>query len=93
MTVLCPGMVHTNIKSSMRNRPGDLAQGALADYDIEQSELGARMRWLDPLEVGEIVVRAIRQGDLYAITHPEQLYEVEERHRRIEAAFKAAAGR
>ena len=93
VTVLCPGMVHTNIKSSMRNRPGDLAQGALADYDIEQSELGARMRWLDPLEVGEIVVRAIRQRDLYAITHPEQLYEVEERHRRIEAAFKAAAGR
>jgi hypothetical protein len=86
-------MVHTNIKSSLRNRPDGLAQGALADYDIEQSELGARMRWLDPLEVGEIVVRAVRRGDLYAITHPEQLDEVEARHRRIEAAFKAAGGR
>ena len=91
VTVLCPGMVHTNIKSSLRNRPGDLPQGALADYDIEQTELGARMRWLDSREVGRIVVRAIRQGDLYAVTHPEQITEIEERHRRLEDAFRAAA--
>ena len=90
VTVLCPGMVHTNIKSSLRNRPGDLPAGAFADYDIAQTELGARMRWMDSIDVGRIVVRAIRQGDLYAITHPEQLTEVEERHRRMEAAFRAA---
>ncbi len=89
-TVLCPGMVYTNIKSSTRNRPGALAGGALADYDIETTELGARMRWLDPIEVGRIAARAIRNGDLYAITHPEQLGEVEARHRGLEAAFRAA---
>ena len=89
-TVLCPGMVYTNIKSSTRNRPGDLAGGALADYDIETTELGARMRWLEPIEVGEIAVRAIKRGALYAITHPEQLGEVEARHRGIEAAFRGA---
>ena len=89
VSVLCPGMVHTNIKASTRNRPGDLS-GALADYDIETSGLGARMRWLNPDEVGRITVRAIRRGDLYAITHPEQVGEVEERHRRLEAAFRAA---
>ena len=91
VTVLCPGMVHTNIKSSLRNRPGDLPAGAFADYDIAQTELGARMRWMDSIDVGRIVAHAIRQGDLYAITHPEQLTEVEERHRRMEAAFRAAA--
>ena len=90
VTVICPGMVHTNIKSSTRNRPGQLAAGALADYDIAQSELGRRMRWLDPIDVGRIAVRAVRNGDLYAITHPEQLGEVEARHRGIEAAFRAA---
>ena len=89
-TVLCPGMVHTNIKSSTRNRPDNLAAGALADYDIETTELGARMRWLDADEVGRIVVRAIRRGDLYAITHPEQIGEVEARHRAIERAFREA---
>jgi NAD(P)-dependent dehydrogenase (short-subunit alcohol dehydrogenase family) len=87
-TVLCPGMVHTNIKSSTRNRPGD-AGGALADYDLEDSELGRRMRWLDPIDVGHIVARAIKSGALYAITHPEQVGEVEARHRGIEAAFRA----
>ena len=91
VSVLCPGMVRTNIKASTRNRPGDLAGGALADYDIETTELGARMRWLDPDEVGRITVRAIRRGDLYAITHPEQVGEIEERHRRLEAAFREAA--
>ncbi len=91
VTVLCPGMVHTNIKSSLRNRPAGLPQGAFADYDIAQTELGARMRWLESIDVGRIVVRAIRNGDLYAITHPEQVTEVEERHRRMEAAFRAAA--
>ena len=90
VTVLCPGMVRTNIKSSLRNRPGDHAAGAFADSDLEQTELGARMRWIDPIDVGHIVVRAIKQGDLYAITHPEQVTEVEDRHRRMEAAFREA---
>ncbi len=90
VTVLCPGMVHTNIKSSLRNRPAGLPQGAFADYDIAQTELGARVRWLESIDVGRIVVRAIRNGDLYAITHPEQVTEIEERHRRMEAAFRAA---
>ena len=89
-TVICPGMVYTNIKSSTRNRPGVLGGGALADYDIETTELGARMRWLDPIEVGRIAVQAIKRGDLYAITHPEQISEVEARHRGIEAAFRKA---
>jgi hypothetical protein len=83
-------MVHTNIKTSTRNRPGAL-EGALADYDIETTELGARMRWLDPDEVGRIAVDAIRSGELFAVTHPEQIGEVEARHRRIEAAFRGAA--
>jgi NAD(P)-dependent dehydrogenase (short-subunit alcohol dehydrogenase family) len=91
VTVLCPGMVHTNIKTSTRNRPGALSAGGLADYDIGTTELGARMRWLDPDEVGRITVEAIRRGELFAVTHPEQVGEVEARHRRIEAAFRTAA--
>ncbi len=91
VSVLCPGPVHSNIKASTRNRPGDLAGGALADSDLEQSEEGRRLRWLDPVDVGRIVVAAIKGGDLYALTHPEMGSMVEERHRAIEAAFRAAA--
>lgn len=90
VTVLCPGPVRTNIKTSLRNRPAGLAQRGLADKDLEATPHGAKMRWLTPDEVGDIVVRAIRRGDLYAITHPELAWLPAERLARIAAAFRAA---
>ena len=87
VTVLCPGPVHSNLKSSSRNRPAALSDAGLADSDLEDSEDGAGMRWLDPEEVGEVVVRAIRRGDLYALTHPDMAPLVEQRHRQIADAF------
>ena len=90
VSILCPGPVHTNIKASSRNRPDALAGGALEDMDLEQSEDGRRLRWISAREAGDLVVRAIKGGDLYVLTHPEMGPMVEERHRAIEAAFRAA---
>ena len=50
------------------------------------------MHWIEPEEAGDVVVRSILRGDLYGLTHPEMGPRVMERHRRIEAAFMAAAG-
>ncbi len=91
VTVLCPGPVRSNLKTSSRNRPASLARGSLIDTDLESSAEGAQMRWLDPGQVGDIVVRAIRHGDLYAFTHPEMAAIPAARHERIAAAFRAAA--
>ncbi len=91
VSILCPGPVHTNIKSSSRNRPGALGGGALQDMDLELSEDGRRLRWMSAREAGDLVVRGIKDGDLYVLTHPEMGPMVEERHRTIEAAFTAAA--
>ena len=91
VTVLCPGPVRTNIKSSSRNRPAALGGGALTDVDLETSEDMAQSRWIDPQEVGDIVVRAIRRGDLYAFTHPEMAPAVEERQKAIAEALHADA--
>jgi NAD(P)-dependent dehydrogenase (short-subunit alcohol dehydrogenase family) len=88
VTVLCPGTVRTNIKTSSRNRPANLARGGLTDVDLESDPRWHRPHWLEPEEVGAIVVRAIEQGDLYAFTHPEMFAAVEERHRAIEAAAR-----
>ena len=93
VSILCPGPVHTNIKSSSRNRPGALGGGALQDMDLELSEDGRRLRWMSAREAGDLVVRGIKDGDLYVLTHPEMGPMVEERHRTIEAAFKAAAAK
>ena len=90
VTVLCPGTVRTNIGASKRNRPTQLSEGGLVDVDIQQTEFGARMRWLEPEAVGAIVVNAIRRGDLYAFTHPDMKAGVLERHQRIAAALAQA---
>jgi len=88
-TVLCPGTVRTNIRSSSRNRPAHLAGGGLADIDVSRGENPA-YRWITPEEAGDVVVRAIRHGDLYALTHPEWYSMVERRHQVIAAAFRQA---
>ena len=93
VTALCPGTVRTNIARSQRNRPRSLADGGLADVDLEKTEFGATVRWIEPEDVGDIVVKAIRQGDLYAFTHPDMKAAVLERHERIAAALaRAEAG-
>ena len=68
VTVLHPGAVRTNIKASLRNRPAGSA-GGLVDFDIAQKIVDDDM-WIGPEEAGAIVVRAVRNGDRYAFTHP-----------------------
>jgi NAD(P)-dependent dehydrogenase (short-subunit alcohol dehydrogenase family) len=86
-TVLCPGTVHTNIGSSTRNRPPGL-EGAFADGDVPMVE---GRTWMEPDEVGDITVEAIRNGDLYAVTHPAMFPPVQERFDRITEAFEKRA--
>jgi NAD(P)-dependent dehydrogenase (short-subunit alcohol dehydrogenase family) len=89
-TVLCPGTVRTNIHTSSRNRPERFRDRGLADVDISLHDNPA-YRWISPEEAGAVVVRAIKRGDLYALTHPDWYGMVERRHERIAAAFRAAA--
>ena len=82
VSVLCPGVVNTNIFNSERNRPeslpgdskitlgGDLPENAT---DAEREELTRLIREgaLDPAVVGDMVLHAIRENELYIFTHPE----------------------
>jgi NAD(P)-dependent dehydrogenase (short-subunit alcohol dehydrogenase family) len=86
VTVLCPGPTRTNIKSSTRNRPRSSgAAGGLVDIDLENTEFGVSQRWIEPRDVGRIAIDAMRRGQLYAYTHPEQLSAVETRFAAIMA--------
>jgi hypothetical protein len=40
------------------------------------------------VDAGAVVVRAIKRGDLYALTHPDWYPMVAERHAAIAAAFR-----
>jgi NAD(P)-dependent dehydrogenase (short-subunit alcohol dehydrogenase family) len=87
VSVLCPGTVHTNIGTSSRNRPADLGDAGFKDVDIELED-NPRYRWIYPDEAGAVVVRAIKRGDLYALTHPDWYPLVALRHETIAEAFR-----
>jgi NAD(P)-dependent dehydrogenase (short-subunit alcohol dehydrogenase family) len=87
VSVLCPGTIHTNIGTSSRNRPAGLPDAGFKDIDIELED-NPRYRWVYPDVAGAVVVRAIKRGDLYALTHPDWYPVVAERHAAIAAAFR-----
>jgi len=87
-TLLCPGPVHTDLTRSSRNRPAGLGDGALADVDLEAlPQYRNTLPWKEPADVAEVVVDAIRNGRMYAITHPVQADRVEARAARLLSAF------
>jgi NAD(P)-dependent dehydrogenase (short-subunit alcohol dehydrogenase family) len=90
VSVLCPGTVRTNIGTSSRNRPADLPDRGLRDVDI-QLEDNPEHRWIGPDEAGAVVVRAIKRGYLYALTHPDGYPRVRARHEAIADAFRQQA--
>jgi NADP-dependent 3-hydroxy acid dehydrogenase YdfG len=80
VTVFCPGIVNTNIGSSARNRPSNLADTAgfkpdpkmLAEMPKELREMrGGPPPGMDALEAGQRVLRGVRNNDLYVLTTPE----------------------
>jgi NAD(P)-dependent dehydrogenase (short-subunit alcohol dehydrogenase family) len=87
VSVLCPGWVNTRIIESERNRPeapredpGPLApQLELARRAVAQLIAGG----LDPLEVGDVVVEAIRAERFYVLTHPTWKNMIENRMQNI----------
>jgi len=90
VTVLHPGAVATNIKNSLRNRPSSLeARSGLFDFDIRQ-KLPPTARWAQPRDAGRTVVRAVRDGELYAFTHPEMIDQVRAHFAAVEDAMRRA---
>jgi NAD(P)-dependent dehydrogenase (short-subunit alcohol dehydrogenase family) len=85
VSVLCPGMVRTDLGGSVRNRQarfgGPATVSALSD------------RGMDPDEVGERAVEGMVRGDFLIVTHPPVRELVEERMSEILAAFDAQAPR
>lgn len=86
VTILPPGPVRTSIGRSLRHRPPG-QHGSLADIDLEAAPEAAALRYIKPRLAGEIVARAIRNDDLYAITHPEWWPRVNQRAEMIRREF------
>jgi len=93
VSILCPGVVRTNILESARNRPERYGPPTPVDTaNPVYTSFAERVRTgMDPAEVARRVLAAIRNEELYVFTHPVMRGVVEERFRAILAAFDRTA--
>ncbi|TDI59103.1 MAG: SDR family NAD(P)-dependent oxidoreductase [Alphaproteobacteria bacterium] len=85
ISVLCPGLVRTNLNSSERNRPGN------EDKDIQAPENDTLLQGMDPMVLGEYVLAEVRAGAFFICPHPEFRGVIGDRNNALEAAFKGDA--
>jgi NAD(P)-dependent dehydrogenase (short-subunit alcohol dehydrogenase family) len=75
VSVLCPGLVRTNIIDTERSRPADLRNEPVAMTPEMQAGLAAFKAAIDasmpPAEVADMVFEAIQKDQFYILTHPE----------------------
>jgi len=69
VSVVCPGLIHTNIMRSERNRPEDLEVGkrGLMTQFFEQKLTERVTSGYPPSEVAEQVLQGIREGRFYIV--------------------------
>ncbi len=94
VSVLCPGFVQTRIAESHRNKPArygvqDSVQVGVGDTREQAAALVMSGIPVEP--VGNRVVEAIKDNDLYIFTHVEFKAAVEMRFANILAAFDKSA--
>lgn len=88
ISVLCPGVVRTRIFEGSRNRPAALLNEVPTSGVLEGQRLRERMiertaEALPPMEVAEMLVRAIRDEQFYVLTDRDWDNRIESRHASI----------
>ena len=93
VSVLCPGVVNTNIFTANRNRPSSLS--ATREMNFERSNTDpdtvpndVMRNILEPDVVGDMVLHAVQNDQFYIFTHPDFAPMVQARTKEIEAAFE-----
>lgn len=91
VSVLCPGLVRSNIMDIDGNRParfiGSVADRATTPEDRERDMLDT---WMDPDDVGRMVLEGIIAKRLYIITHPTHRDKFEARIAAVRDAWPSA---
>jgi NAD(P)-dependent dehydrogenase (short-subunit alcohol dehydrogenase family) len=92
VSVLCPGYVNTNIVNPQRNRPAEMCNDPeweekrkALDHVKMISEMGhdGCKTGMEPREVAEKVLSAVKEDKFYIITHPEWMMAAQTRMEEI----------
>jgi NAD(P)-dependent dehydrogenase (short-subunit alcohol dehydrogenase family) len=89
VSVLCPAAVRTQLHDSAKNRPAHLGGPFTRPQQHFLSELTAD--GLLPIQVGERLVKAIREDEFFVFTHSAPRAWIEARHERLMQAFERTA--
>jgi NAD(P)-dependent dehydrogenase (short-subunit alcohol dehydrogenase family) len=88
VSVLCPGPIKSRIHEARQNRPARFkASDAFQEAADQLAKRQVSDLWMEPVEVGEMVKRAILDNELYIITHGEWKDAVKGRMEAIMAAM------
>ncbi|MDE0134292.1 MAG: SDR family NAD(P)-dependent oxidoreductase [Acidimicrobiaceae bacterium] len=95
VSVLCPGVVRTNIATAQRNRPTELrrerrprpegeAPSETADARRRNANIAAALeRGMDPAQVAAKVIEAMYERRFWVLSHPELLADVNHRNQQL----------
>jgi NAD(P)-dependent dehydrogenase (short-subunit alcohol dehydrogenase family) len=89
VSILCPGLVSTELARSGGLRPERFGgpaplDPAMAGEDVTQLGMSAD-------DIGERAIEGVRRGDFYIVTHPHNRPYIEDRYREILTAFEIQA--
>jgi len=88
VSMVCPGLVRSKIYESDLIRPPELSTDMTpADEEFMRILPGLHDAGMDPDEIGEKVLQAIRLNDFYVFTHPDHRDELREIFDETIAAF------
>jgi len=88
VSMVCPGLVKSKIYESDLIRPAELSTDVTpADAEFMRILPGLHEAGMPPEEIGEKVLRAVRQNNFYVFTHPEHREELREIFDETIAAF------
>jgi NAD(P)-dependent dehydrogenase (short-subunit alcohol dehydrogenase family) len=88
VSVFCPGVVSSNVMNSERNRPGKrLAAQYTAVVAPNSENKQPSDVAMDPFEAGQLVLRGMRNNDLYILTHAEYEQIIRERSEALIASI------
>jgi NAD(P)-dependent dehydrogenase (short-subunit alcohol dehydrogenase family) len=87
VSVLCPGLVRTNIANAERNRPAELRNEAVTMTPEMQAGRAAFAAALEasmpPLQVADVVFDAIKKEQFYILPHPEWIEAIQLRTEKL----------
>jgi NAD(P)-dependent dehydrogenase (short-subunit alcohol dehydrogenase family) len=77
VSLVCPGLVNSNIDHSEEIRPESRSDSGYApDREFAERLSQVQKMGMDPVEIGEKILRGILNDDLYILTHPDHREEI-----------------